>query len=222
MTTPKVAAIAAIAAIGAALAGCAPSERAVGNPAAPLTPNPTAAQAPATAEASAEHNAADLAFVQGMIPHHEQALAMSATAQGNGASEQVTVLAERIAQAQEPELGQLRSLLASWKAPAAGSATNGGTGHGAPGEPTAPAAPAIPEMPGMITPAQLQQLQQARGADFDRLFLQLMITHHEGAVQMAKAEVAGGMDPEAKALAQKIVEAQTAEIAAMRTLLGGS
>jgi uncharacterized protein (DUF305 family) len=200
----------AVAAIAAALAltGCTPSERAVGNPEAPLTPNPTAPQLAAD-EHDVVHNEVDVAFAQGMIPHHEQALAMTAAVEGKGASPQVTQLAETISQTQEAEIAQLRELQSSWGVAAAAS----GTEHGS-------AQPGATPMPGMLTAEQLQQLQQASGAQFDRLFLQLMVVHHEGAVQMAQLEVTGGLDPDAKALAQKIIDEQTAEIAQMRTLLG--
>ncbi|MGE3289556.1 MAG: DUF305 domain-containing protein [Pseudonocardia sp.] len=198
----------AVAAIAAALAltGCTPSERAVGNPEAPLTPNPTAPQLAAD-EHDTVHNDADVAFAQGMIPHHEQALAMTEGVEAKGASEQVVQLAETISQTQEAELAQLREMLSSWGVAATGM------DHGSAQAAAAP-------MPGMLTAAQLQQLQQASGAEFDRLFLQLMIVHHEGAVQMAQTEVTSGLNPDAKALAQKIIDEQTAEIAQMRTLLG--
>jgi uncharacterized protein (DUF305 family) len=71
----------------------------------------------------------------------------------------------------------------------------------------------------MMTDAQMQQLRQARGADFDRMFLQMMTAHHEGAVEMARTELAGGRNPEAKALAQKIIDEQQAEITTMANLL---
>lgn len=217
-TTHAAVTVAALAAL--VLTGCTPSERAVGNPNAPVHPNPTTGQLPAP-EAAGEHNAADLAFAQGMVAHHEQALAMTALVNGKGASEQVTALAERIARAQEVELAQLQGFLDRWQAPEAGAMP----GHGAEPAPAEPApAPAEPgtaaATPGMLTPEQLTQLGAATGADFDRLFLQLMTAHHEGAVQMAQAEVAGGRDPEATALAQRIIDTQQAEIAEMRTLLG--
>ncbi|QRP49090.1 DUF305 domain-containing protein [Amycolatopsis sp. FDAARGOS 1241] len=68
----------------------------------------------------------------------------------------------------------------------------------------------------------MQKLQQAGGTAFDRMFLQMMVTHHQGAVAMAKTELASGSSPDAKALAQRIIDSQTAEIAQMQQMLGQS
>jgi uncharacterized protein (DUF305 family) len=76
-------------------------------------------------------------------------------------------------------------------------------------------------MPGMMSDADMGQLGQAKGADFDKRFLTLMIAHHEGAVAMSAVEPRDGRDAEAKALAQKITDAQRAEIAQMRGMLAG-
>ncbi len=75
------------------------------------------------------------------------------------------------------------------------------------------------EMPGMMSDADMGQLEQANGAAFDKLFLEGMIRHHEGAVTMAQEEQAKGQFPEAKALALRIIEAQQAEITEMKGLL---
>ena len=71
----------------------------------------------------------------------------------------------------------------------------------------------------MMTPEQMGQLDQAAGAGFDRLFLQLMIEHHRGAIEMAQAELDQGADPRATQLAQTIIDTQRAEITEMETLL---
>ena len=75
-------------------------------------------------------------------------------------------------------------------------------------------------MPGMMSDDQMSRLCQATGAAFDRAFLQMMTAHHQGAIQMAQTELADGQNPEAKALAQKIITAQQGEITQMRTLPG--
>lgn len=75
-------------------------------------------------------------------------------------------------------------------------------------------------MPGMMSEDQMAQLEAAEGADFDELFLTMMIEHHEGAIDMAAAEQEDGQNAEAIALAQKIEADQTAEISTMRELLG--
>jgi uncharacterized protein (DUF305 family) len=159
---------------------------------------------------SQEHNDADIAFVQGMIPHHAQAIEMAQLAEDRADSPQVEELAATIERAQDPEIGQMRGFLQAWgvKDESAGGMGHGDMGHGGMGG-----------MPGMMTEGQLQQLEQASGAAFDRMFLQLMIDHHTGAVQMARTELGDGQNPQAKALAQQIIDHQSAEIATMQQLL---
>jgi uncharacterized protein (DUF305 family) len=77
-------------------------------------------------------------------------------------------------------------------------------------------------MSGMISDADLDRLRSARDAEFDRLYLELMIQHHEGAIEMAQQELDGGDSPEATALAQRIIDTQQAEITRMEQLLGVS
>ena len=74
-------------------------------------------------------------------------------------------------------------------------------------------------MPGMMSPEQMNHMSQARGAQFDRLFLDMMIQHHEGAIEMAQAELNDGENSEATQLAQKIITDQQAEISQMKALL---
>ncbi len=150
--------------------------------------------------ASASHNDADVAFVTDMIPHHTQAVEMSALAADRAASPQVKALAAQISGAQEPEIAQMQAFLKDW------------------GRPAAPTAVSMP-MSGMMTGGQMQQLTTSSGAAFDRLFLQEMTQHHNGAVDMAGVELRDGASADAKALAQKIIDAQRAEIATMGSLL---
>lgn len=168
------------------------------------TAPPTAAPT-STAAAASQHNPADVAFAQGMIPHHEQAVNMSQLAAQQGASPQVKELAANIERAQAPEIAQLRGFLAAWGV--AEDSSMGGMHHGPGG------------MPGMMSAEQMHGLGQATGASFDRSFLQMMIMHHEGAVGMARAELADGTNPDARALATAIVDQQAAEVARMQDLL---
>ncbi|RZT85588.1 uncharacterized protein (DUF305 family) [Pseudonocardia sediminis] len=147
---------------------------------------------------SAQHNAADIAFAQGMIPHHKQAVEMSRLADDR-AGDGVKDLATRVEQAQGPEIEQMQSFLTAWGAPESG---------------------AVGGMQGMMSGQEMAQLGRASGAEFDRMFVQMMTAHREGAVQMARAELATGINPQAKALAQQIIDAQQAEITEMRDLLG--
>ena len=153
-----------------------------------------------SAPAADQHNSVDVTFAQGMVPHHQQAVDMATLVSTRAAGAQVKQLASRIEQAQGPEIEQLQGFLKSWGAPASGM------GH---------------DMAGMQPDQQLTELRQATGTAFDRLFLQLMVEHHTGAVQMAQTELAAGQSAEAKALAKAIVTAQQAEITEMNGLLAG-
>ncbi|MBP2366764.1 DUF305 domain-containing protein [Pseudonocardia parietis] len=174
-------------------------------------PAPTSAAAPGPT-ISAEHNQADIAFAQGMIPHHQQAVEMSKPATDRAGSDDIRRLATEIEQAQGPEIAKMQAFLTAWGAPAPGAmpgmdhGSMRGMDHGG--------------MAGMVTPDQMNRIEQANGADFDRMFLDMMIAHHDGAVQMAQTELANGTNPEAKALARQIVDTQETEITEMRELLG--
>jgi uncharacterized protein (DUF305 family) len=177
----------------------------------------------ASATASSEHNDADIAFVQGMIPHHAQAIEMAQMAIQKANSPQVKQLATAIQQAQQPEIDQMNGLLATWSVTStpptsgmAGMDPGGMTGMN-PGGTSSTSA-----MPGMMSSTQMQQLSQASGAAFDRMFLQMMIEHHTGAITMAETELAKGRNTQAKALAQRIIDAQRAEITTMRQLLAAA
>ncbi|URN13810.1 DUF305 domain-containing protein [Streptomyces radiopugnans] len=162
-------------------------------------------------------NAADFSYVTGMIEHHRQALVMTDLAEEHAGSGKVRRLADRISAAQGPEIAAMRSWL---KRNGRGEGGHGG-GHGSHGdhgghgdhgdhggEP----------MPGMATEEQLDELRQARGEDFDRLFLKLMIAHHQGAVTMAKDVAADGRDVQVQEMAGDVAAQQTAEINRMRSM----
>ncbi|NKY96342.1 DUF305 domain-containing protein [Nocardiopsis alborubida] len=158
--------------------------------------------APGSAEQSAAgFNDADVMFARMMIPHHEQAVEMSRLAEDR-AGEEVAALAAEIEAAQGPEIEQLRGMLDAWGVEPAGD----GEHHG---------------MSGMMTEEQMAELERAEGEAFDTLFLELMIAHHRGAVQMAEEQLESGVDPEARELAQEVVDAQEAEIEQMDMMLGG-
>ncbi|MGH3693941.1 MAG: DUF305 domain-containing protein [Pseudonocardiaceae bacterium] len=193
-----VAATAVALSAGAALGGC-------GTGAAPPATSSVVDQA---------HNQADIAFAQGMIPHHAQAVTMSMMAAQRAASPQVKDLAARIQAAQQPEIDQMSGFLRAWNAPVPASTGS----HGGIGEMDHDAGSA---MPGMMSGDQMRQLGELSGEMFDRMFLQMMITHHQGAVTMAKTELSDGQNPDARQLAQRIIDAQQREITEMQTLLGG-
>ncbi|MGM1059523.1 DUF305 domain-containing protein [Saccharothrix sp. Mg75] len=150
---------------------------------------------------------ADLAYVAKMIVHHRQALDMAALAPGRARDETVKGLASRIHDTQGPEIGAMEQ----WRDQYAENAP--AHGHGG----------SLPEvdhasMPGMATDAQLAALAAATGADFDRLFLQLMIAHHEGALQMAVDLLSTGSDVRVEEMANDVVASQSDEIARMKAI----
>lgn len=154
------------------------------------------------------HNAQDVTFAQDMIPHHEQAIAMATMVPSHTTNQAVIKLATQIEAAQAPEIAELQSWLGQWgaSAPVSPGAHDGGHGASSGGS-------------GMMSADQMRQLEQANGAAFDKLWLQMMIAHHEGAVTMAQAEIGAGQNPEAKAMAQAIITGQTAEIDQMKKML---
>jgi len=162
---------------------------------------------------AAEHNAADVEFAQGMIPHHEQAVEMAEMALENTESDAVRDLATRIKNAQGPEIETMQSWLEDWDEPLqadggghSGMAMGGDSSGG--GE-------------GMMSDEEMEAMGAASGAAFDELFLKGMIAHHKGAVTMAETELEDGQFPDALALAQEIIDAQEAEISEMEALLAG-
>lgn len=140
-----------------------------------------------------------------MIPHQQQAVEMADTMLGKeGPDAAMLELAQRIRDAQQPEIELMQGWLEEWGADA-GDAGHGGHG-GAGGD-------------GMMSDQDMAALGRADGAEASRLFLEQMIVHHEGAVEMAEAELQGGQHAEALELAQQVIDAQTSEIAEMRQLL---
>jgi uncharacterized protein (DUF305 family) len=119
---------------------------------------------------------------------------------------EVKSLAAKITAAQQPEIDTMTGWLTAWGQPAPSPGMSmPSMDHGA--------------MPGAMSPADMEKLEAAKGAAFDKQFLTMMITHHEGAITMAQDEVKDGSNTDAKALAQKIVADQQAEIATMKTIL---
>ncbi|WP_125776168.1 DUF305 domain-containing protein [Antribacter gilvus] len=151
---------------------------------------------------SGEFNDADVMFAQMMIPHHEQAIEMSdLVGSKSGLDPEIAALAEQVKAAQAPEIDKLNAWLEEWGA-AAGDMD--GMDHG---------------MDGMMSEDDLKALADADGTTAGDLFLEQMIDHHEGAVDMAETEVADGANAEAIAMAESIIESQTAEIEKMQSLL---
>lgn len=182
-----------------------PSSSASGAAAGAATPRPDSSRHPYTA--------ADVAFMSGMIGHHAQAIVMSRLAPANGASAPVRTLAERIINAQEDEIVLMRQWLRDRGQPVPDpGAMSSHMDH----------AQHAATMPGMLTPAQLTQLESARGAEFDRLFLSLMIQHHRGAMAMVQALIAtpgAAQDQSVFKLASDVNVDQETEVERMTSML---
>ena len=186
--------VVAVAALGLLLAGCGGSH----------DMNDMGMASPSSTTGA---SAADAMFAQMMIPHHEQAVEMATLAETRASSPEIKELATEIKGAQQPEIDQMTAWLEEWGMPVMSGMDAMGEhgGHG---------------MSGMLTDEQLQQLANAQGAEFDRLFAEFMILHHEGAIDMAE-DVVDSKDPRVAALAQAILTTQAEEIAQMRAFLDG-
>jgi uncharacterized protein (DUF305 family) len=156
----------------------------------------------ATNTSPGEHNVADVTFATDMIPHHRQAIQMADTASTKAVNAEVKSLATKIKSAQAPEIAQMSDWLTGWGSPLPGTSMRPGM-----------------SMPGMMSEADMTSLGKASGTEFDRMWVEMMIKHHSGAIAMARTELAQGKNTDAKALAQSIITGQSAEIAQLRTLL---
>jgi uncharacterized protein (DUF305 family) len=150
-------------------------------------------------ESSAEYSADEIMFAQMMIPHHEQAVTMSGLALTNTANPEVLALATAIRDAQGPEIMQMQSWVGNISGHDSGS-------HNM-------------EMGGMLSDEELAKLASLKDGAFDQLFLASMIAHHEGALDMVEM-INDSTNAEVKTLAENIVKSQSAEIQAMKALLG--
>lgn len=171
-------------------------------------------------------DSSDIAFMQGMIGHHAQALVMTAMVQARTENTALRMLAQRIAVSQRDEIDQMRRWLREHRVPPVAVDTTwptSGGGHAAHGAHAGHGTGMNhARMPGMLTPAQLDTLHAARDRDFERHFLAYMIAHHEGAVAMVKALFAspgGGQAADIFQFAADVEADQSAEIARMRRML---
>jgi uncharacterized protein (DUF305 family) len=146
------------------------------------------------------YNSVDTTFVQMMIAHHQQAVRMADLAPGRAANTQLGALAARISAAQKPEIDVLRAWLAARNLPESDPAHDHST------------------MPGMQTEAAVAALAAARGADFDRRFVDMMTAHHRGAQQMAGEVIRGGTDERLSEMANEMAVEQGSEIRRMAQL----
>lgn len=162
------------------------------------------------------YTTADVHFMSGMVGHHAQAIVMSGWAATHGAGPSVRTLAERIMNGQQDEIATIQLWLRDRQKPvpkADGSGMMTMMMDGAEHQMV---------MPGMLSDVQMKQLDQARGKEFDRLFLSFMIQHHRGAVAMVKelfGSYGAGQDETVFKFASDVSVDQTTEIARMELML---
>jgi uncharacterized protein (DUF305 family) len=213
----------------ALLAACGGSARSADRP----SPAPAHAQgnAAAIAEARADsarhpYTAADIRFMTTMIGHHAQAIRMALLAPTRAERPSIRTLADRIVNAQRDEIATMQRWLRDRLQPVLEVSADGGVSsmpgmHGT-GHAGHAAHADSARMPGMLTDAQMRELEEARGAEFDRLFLVYMIQHHRGATAMVKelfSTYGAGQDESVFRLATDVNVDQETEIARMERML---
>ena len=194
--------------LGATLAACGNND----------TDSSTSSQVSTT-----QHDHADVTFATDMIQHHAQALTMVDLMKGRPLDPAVQKLAGDIRAAQTPEIQTMTQWLTQWgedvpqtmSGHANADNMNGmsGMGHGD------QSMSGMDSVPGMMSAADMKKLQQASDTAFQKMWLEMMIKHHEGAVEMAKTEVQDGQYKPAVDLAKQIIASQSKEIDTMKGLL---
>ncbi|MGA5189244.1 DUF305 domain-containing protein [Streptomyces griseoincarnatus] len=173
------------------------------------TSTPTAGDNPAPGA----FNDADVMFAQMMIPHHEQALEMSKLADGRASDAEIKTLAADIEKAQDPEIQTMKSWLKAWGKPESAEESMPGMDHGSGGMDHGSG------MSGMMSDEDMKKLEAAKGTEFDRMFAEMMIGHHKGAITMAEDEQKNGRNATAKKLAADVVKTQSAEVEKFQKIL---
>jgi uncharacterized protein (DUF305 family) len=172
------------------------------------SPSPSGAQ---------PHNQADVAFAQQMVQHHQQAIQMSdIILSKQGIDPRVVDLANQIKAAQGSEIQQMQGWLTQWGQqvpPSRSMMPNTSV------TPSGSMTPGASMMPGMVSDQEMTALQNAEGAEASKLFLTMMIHHHQGAITMAQTEVKSGQNPPAVALAHSIITSQQQQITTMQNVL---
>jgi uncharacterized protein (DUF305 family) len=158
---------------------------------------PDTDEPPATdATDAAAYNDADLEFIRGMIPHHEEAVEMARLVPERTDRPELNELAEDIIASQEAEIVQMEQMLAD-----AGAERDDAAGHG--------------DMPGMMGEEEMERLAGLEGIEFDLAFIDMMVAHHEGAITSAEQVIDDGENPQVRQLAEDVIAEQEAEIAQM-------
>ena len=205
MTARRIVLTATGVALAAVLSACGGHSGMAGMPSSTSATAAPSAAPSASAGSSDTARRGDVLFAQSMIPHHQQAVEMADLALKNASSAQVKQLATQIKAAQDPEIATMKGWLASWGAPEDMGMDHSGMGG----------------MAGMMSDDDMKKLAASKGTDFDSMWLQMMIAHHQGALTMANDVLTTTQDPAVKTLAQAVVTGQTKEIDTMKGLLAG-
>jgi uncharacterized protein (DUF305 family) len=209
------AALVAMAALGACASAGAPSARSVQQQAAMPQENPAAMAKASRDSARYPYTAADIHFMSGMIAHHAQAIKMASLAPTHGAAPSVRTLCDRIINAQTDEIRLMQQWLRDRRQevpeanPAGMTMIMNGMQH-------------TMLMPGMLSEEQMKQLAEAKGTEFDRLFLTGMIQHHRGAITMVNellASYGAAQDELVAKFSQDVQVDQGTEIVRMQQIL---
>lgn len=194
MLSPRIPLIAAgVLAAALALSACSTGGTTTGSGIAPATSSPAAS--------TAVFNDTDVSFAMPMVDHHKQAITMAQTMlDKTGIDPRITALAQQIKAAQAPEITMMNSWVTAWGA-------------------TTDSMPGMDMSGGSMTDADMAALEAANGPAADKLFLQQMIQHHQGAIDMGNVELKAGQNPDALALATKVVADQTKQIKDMQDIL---
>jgi uncharacterized protein (DUF305 family) len=162
-------------------------------------------------------NNADVTFATDMIPHHAQAIEMVTLTDTRTLDPEVKELADSIREAQAPEVETMVDWLTAWgeEVPET-SIDHTNAGHDMSDMPSMESS----DMPGMMSADDMQALANASDAEFQDMWLEMMMEHHQGAIEMAKTEQADGKYLDAMSLAESIESSQQAEIEQIKSLLG--
>lgn len=162
-------------------------------------------------------NSADVTFATDMIPHHAQAIQMVTLIDTRTLDPEVKQLADSIRDAQAPEVETMVDWLTAWgeEVPET-SIDHTNAGHDMSDMPSMESS----DMPGMMSADDMQALANASDAEFQDMWLEMMMEHHQGAIEMAQTEQADGTYPDALSLAEAIESSQQAEIEQIKSLLG--
>jgi uncharacterized protein (DUF305 family) len=200
MNRRRVVIVGVAAVLGSATLACGSSGTSYDETTPPTTPAPSSS--------TMAFNDADVAFAQLMIPHHQQAVEMAVLAETRALDREVKQLAAAIKSAQQPEIDTMLGWLRAWSRPTTPPTNAGNAGHGGHGAAS-----------GMMTPEDMNHLAAAKGSEFDRMFVDMMILHHIGAIEMAQDETVNGLSRNAIDLAKAIIRTQTDEVTTLQRIV---